>query len=113
MPPPPSLVPQCRRPCNGYRGEFRILLNIYDGASVFLYTMINLTNVMKVFVFSGVFIAKKGCFYRYFHIPQCNKLTNFFNPSISSQMSLIVIFVDNSDIAGGKQRGRLASNNHC
>ena len=29
------------------------------------------------------------------------------------QLSFIVISVDNSDVAGGKQRGRLASNNHC
>ena len=52
----------------GYRGEFRILPNIYDGASVFLQTMINLTNVMKVFVFYDIAIAKNGRFYRYFHI---------------------------------------------
>ena len=32
----------------GYRGGFRILPNIYDGASVFLCTMINLTNVIFV-----------------------------------------------------------------
>ena len=75
--------------------------------------MINLTNVMKVFVFFGICIVKEGCFYRYFHILFCKKLTDFFNPSISNQMSLVVISVDNSDVAGGKQRGRMASNNHC
>ena len=33
-----------------------------------LQTMINLTNVIKVFAFFDIFIAKEGCFYRYFHI---------------------------------------------
>ena len=75
--------------------------------------MINLTNVMKVFVFFGISIGKEGCFCRYFHILQCKNLTDFFNPSISNQMSLIAISVENSDVAGGKQRARLASNNHC
>ena len=28
------------------------------------------------------------------------------------ELSSIVISVDNSDVAGGKERGRLASNNH-
>ena len=75
--------------------------------------MINLTNIMKVFVLFGISIAKEGCFYRYFHILQCEKWTDVFNPSISNQMSLIVISVYNSEVAKGKQRGRLASNNHC
>ena len=75
--------------------------------------MINLTNVMKACVFFGLSIAKEGCFYRYFHILQCKKLTNFFNPSVSNQVSLIVISVDNSELAGGKQRGRLVFNNYC
>ena len=37
----------------------------------------------------------------------------FFNPSLSSQMSLTVISVDNSNVAGGEQSGRLATNNDC
>ena len=54
--------------------------------------MINLTNVIKVFVFFGISIVKVV------------KLTDFFNPSISNQMSLIVSSVDNSVGAGGKQK---------
>ena len=37
--------------------------------------MINLTNVIKVFVFFGISIAKEECFYRYFRILQCKKLS--------------------------------------
>ena len=37
-------------------------------------------------------------------------MTDYFNPSISNQMSLTVSSVDNSDAAGGKQRGRLVKN---
>ena len=29
------------------------------------------------------------------------------------ELSFIVISVDNSDVTGGKQSGRLASNTHC
>ena len=68
---------------------------------------------MKVFVFFGISIAKEGCFYRYFQTLQCKKLTDFFNLSICNQMSLIVISVYKSDVAGGKQRRRVASKNHC
>ena len=49
--------------------------------------------------------AKGSCFYRYFHILQCKKLTDFFNPSISNQMPLIIISVDNSDVAEGSKGG--------
>ena len=68
-------------------------------------------NVIKVFVFFG--ISTENSSYGYFHILQCTKLTVFFNPSLSSQMSLTVISVDNSNVAGGEQRGRLATNNDC
>ena len=37
----------------------------------------------------------------------------FFNQSICNQMPLIVMSVDSSGVAAGKQRGTLASNNHC
>ena len=57
--------------------------------------------------------VKGRCFYRYFHILQCKKLTDFFNPSISNQMFLIISSVDNSDVAEGKQRRRTASNDNC
>ena len=52
------------------------------------------------------------CFY-ILNIHKQTKLTSFFNPSLSSQMSLTVISFDNSDVAGGEQRGRLATNNDC
>ena len=58
-------------------------------------------------------IAKTGVFIVIFTYYNLRKSTVFFNPSISNQMSLIVISIDNRGITGGKQRGRLASNNHC
>ena len=69
------------------------------------YTLINLKNVMKVFVYFGIALAKKGVFID-------TSYSVFFNPSISYQMSFTVITVDNSGLAGGRQRGILASNNH-
>ena len=69
------------------------------------YTLINLKNVMKVFVYFGISMAKKGVFID-------TSYSVFFNPSISYQMSFTVISVDNSGLAGRRQRGRLASNNH-
>ena len=38
--------------------------------------------------------------------------TVFFNPSISKQIPLIFISVDNSGVAGAKQKRRLTSDNH-
>ena len=32
------------------------------------YRLINLTKIVEVFVFVGMFIPKEGCFYRYFHL---------------------------------------------
>ena len=97
----------------GYRDEFRILPNIYDRASVFLQTMINLTNVIKVFVSFGISIAKKGVFIDIFTYCNVRKSTVFFTSSIFNQMSLLIISVDNSGVAGGTQMERFASNNHC
>ena len=80
---------------NGYKGEFKscqtsemklfrkllrateansefmmelLQIQIYYGASVFLQAKINLTNVIKIFVFFGISITKEVCIYRYFHI---------------------------------------------
>ena len=74
--------------------------------------MVNLKNVAKVFVYLSASIAKTGVFLDDNFI-YCNvrKLTVFFNSSVSNQMSLIAS-VNSSGVAGGKQRGRLASNNH-
>ena len=41
-----------------------------------------------------------------------SEFTVFFNPSISKQIPLIFISVDNSGVAGAKQKRRLASDNH-
>ena len=49
-----------------------------------------------VFVYFGLSIAKTGAFVN------LRKSTVFFNPSMSYQMFLIVIVVDNSGVAGGK-----------
>ena len=70
--------------------------------------MINLKNVMKVFVYFGTSLGK-GVFVDIFTNCNVRKSTAFFNPNISNQMSLIVISVDYSAVTGGK----LASNNHC
>ena len=48
----------------GYRDEYRIFPNIYDGAFVSLWIVINLKNAMKVFAYYG----KDECFYKYFRI---------------------------------------------
>ena len=69
---------------------------------------------MKVFLLWYISIAKTCVFIDIFTYCNVRKSTVFFNPSISNKTSLIVISVDNSGVAGGKQRGRLASNNnHC
>ena len=75
--------------------------------------MINLKNVMKVFVYFGISLAKAGVFMDIFTYCNVGRSTVFLNPSISNQMSLIVNSVDCNGVAGGKKRGRLASNNYC
>ena len=62
-----------------------------------------------------VFALKRYIFWNYKILKYCNvrKSTVFFNPSISNQMSFIVISFDYSDVVGGKQRGKPAPNNHC
>ena len=75
--------------------------------------MINLKNVKKVFVYFGKSLAKAGVFIYIFTYCNSRKSTVFFSPSVSNQMSLIVISVNYNNVAGGKQRGRLVSNNHC
>ena len=71
--------------------------------------MINLTRVMKTFVYFGISIAKTSVFINIFIYCNVIKLTVLFNPIISNQISLIAISVDNSGVAGGKRRGRLTS----
>ena len=61
----------------GYRDEFRVLLNIYDGALVFLQTMISLKNVLKVFVSFGISLAKTGTFIDIFTYFSVRKSTVF------------------------------------
>ena len=75
--------------------------------------MINLANVMKVFVFFDISAARKGVFIDIFTYCNVRKSTVFLSSSTFNQMSLIVISVDNSSVVGVKQSGRLASNNHC
>ena len=89
-----------------YRGEFRIFPNNYGSISIgyIFFKECNESICLLWYIFS-----KDRCFYRYLHI----LTTVFFNPSISNQMSLIVISVDYSGIDRGKQKGRFASNNHC
>ena len=77
-----------------------------------LQAMINLKNAMKVFVYFGITIAKTGVFIDIFPYYNVRKSIVFFSPSISNQMSLLSLLY-NSSVAGGKQRGRLASNKHC
>ena len=64
---------------------------------------------MKVIAYCGMSIAKTGVFTDIFTYCNLRKL----NASISNQISIIVISVDNSGVAGGKQRWRFASNNNC
>ena len=70
--------------------------------------MINLKNLMKLFVYFGISIAKTGV-YIYIFLTYCNvrKSTVFFNPSIPNLISLIVISVDNSGVAEGRKGGGL------
>ena len=68
---------------------------MYDGAFGILWTMIDMTIVMKVFVFFGISIAKKCVFTDIFTYCNVKKWTVFFNPRISNQMSLIDISVNN------------------
>ena len=75
--------------------------------------MTNLRNAMKVFVYFGISIAKTGTSLDIFTYCNVRKSTAFFSSSISNQMSLIDTSVDNSAVAGGKQRGRLACYNYC
>ena len=76
--------------------------------------MIDMTIVMKVFVFFGISIAKKCVFTDIF--TYCNVKNGLFFSiqvyRISNQMSLIDISVDNSGVAGWKQSGRLVFNNN-
>ena len=58
-------------------------------------------------------MAKTGVFLDIFTYCNVRKLTVVFDLSISNQMSLIITTVDKSGVAGGKQKGRVASNNHC
>ena len=51
--------------------------------------------------------SEDGCFLDTFANCNVRKSTVFFNPSISNQMSLSVTSLDNSGVAGGKQRGDL------
>ena len=69
-------------------------------------------NLMKVFIFFGISIAKKGCFYKYSNTVM-EEIDCYFQGSVFNQMSLIFISVDKSHVAGGKDRGRLDINNHC
>ena len=101
-----ELFPQA---LTSYRGEFRIFPNNYGGALVFLLTICYFEECNESICLLWYIFSKDRCFYRYLHI----LTTVFFNPGISNQMSLIVISVDYSSTARGKQRGRFASNNHC
>ena len=82
---------------------------------MFLNTMINLKNVIKLFVSlrekcpnTKVFLVRI-----FLYSDEMRRFTVFFPPSISNLMSWIVSSVDISGVVGGKQRERLASNNHC
>ena len=55
-----------------------------------------------VFDYFGLSIAKTGAFVDIFTYCNLRKSTVFFNPSMSYHMFLVVIFVDNSGVAGGK-----------
>ena len=67
---------------------------------------------MKVFVYFDISIAKTGVFIDIFTYSSVRKSTIFY-PNIFNQMPLIVISVDISGVAGGKRKGRLASNSYC
>ena len=66
----------------------------------------------SLFINDRFTLAKTSVFVDIFTNCNLRKSNVFFDPGISNRMSLIVISVDNSGVAGGKQRGRLASNNH-
>ena len=68
---------------------------------MFLSAMINLKKVMKGLVYFSIF------FLDIFTCYKVRKPAVFFNPSEFNQMSLIVISVDNSGVAGVMQKGRL------
>ena len=78
-----------------------------------LQRILNLKNVMKVFVYFGISMAKTSVSVDISRYCKLRKLTVVFNPSISNQISLIVISVDDSGGAGRKKMDSLASNNHC
>ena len=68
---------------------------------------------MNVFVyFSGISIAKTGVFIDIFTYYNVRMSTVFFNQSISNQILLIVISVDNKGVAERKKRGILTYNNY-
>ena len=76
--------------------------------------MINLANVMNKYLFSlGYLQKKKDVFIDIFTYCNIRNWLIFHSKYIQSDVSLIVISVDNNDVAEGKKRGRLASNNHC
>ena len=66
---------------------------------------------MKLFAKFGMSVAKTGIFVDIFTDCLLPKRTDCLFQS--SQISFIVVSVDNNGIAKGKQRGRLAANNHC
>ena len=69
---------------------------------------------MNVFVyFGGISIAKTGFFIDIFTYHNVRMSTVFFNQSISNQILLIVISVDNKVVAERKERGILTYNNYC
>ena len=64
---------------------------------------------MKVFVYFGISLAKTGVFIDIYTYLQLSFSIHVY----PIRCNLIVISVDYSSIARGKQRGRFASNNHC
>ena len=62
---------------------------------------------MTVFVYFAISKTKTDVFIDIFTYRNLRKSTVFFNPSTTNQIFLIVIFVDNSGVAGGKERGSL------
>ena len=87
--------------------SFTILPNVYDGASVFLWTMINLTNLMKISVFIFFLLLylqqEKGVLGFIDIFTYCNvKNSLIFNRSISNKMSLSILLITVTQLEGSK-----------
>ena len=68
-------------------------------------------NVMKVFVFFGISIPKKGIFIDIFtYCDARNWMISSTQVYPIRRLWLSFLLID---VAGGKQKGRLASINHC